>query len=138
MKKLLTIYLYKDMFFRSSPPELFFKSVSCKYGADLQEETHTEIRFQKKLCITSAWVLYCKFATDLQNTFLEEHFWGTGSVFYIICFGASNKQLILMTSFYNLRTRNCRLIKKLFKGFNNFLYMYIFISATKAIPTYVF
>ena len=32
-----------------------------------------------------------KFAGYLQNAFLEEHRWGTGSVFYIICFGASNK-----------------------------------------------
>ena len=43
-----------------------------------------------KLRSTSAWVLYCKFAADLQKTFLEEHL-ETGSVFYIICFGASNK-----------------------------------------------
>ena len=49
------------------------------------------MRFQKMLRSTSAWVLYCKFAGDLQNTFLEEHLWGTGSVFYIICFVPSNK-----------------------------------------------
>ena len=47
--------------------------------------------FPKKLHITSAWVFYCKFAEDLQNTFLEEHLLETGSVFYTICFGASNK-----------------------------------------------
>ena len=29
--------------------------------------------FQKSLHDTSAWVLYCKFAWDLQNTVLEEH-----------------------------------------------------------------
>ena len=28
--------------------------------------------FQKKLHSTSAWVLYCKFTGDLQNTFLQE------------------------------------------------------------------
>ena len=44
-----------------------------------------------KLRSTSACVLYCKFAADLQNKFLKEHLWGTASVFYIICFGASNK-----------------------------------------------
>ena len=61
--------------------------MSCKYAANLQEEIHTEMWFQKELrvaCSTSAWVLYCKFAGDLQNTFLEEHLWGTGSEFYII------------------------------------------------------
>ena len=46
--------------------------------------------FQKKLRSTSAWVLYCKFAADLQNTFLKEYVWGTASVFYITCFGPSN------------------------------------------------
>ena len=30
---------------------------------------------------TSAWVLYCKFSVNLQNTFLEKHLWGTASVF---------------------------------------------------------
>ena len=50
-----------------------------------------EIWFQKKLRSTSAWVLYSKFPGDLQNTFLVEHLWGTGSMFYIIYFGASNK-----------------------------------------------
>ena len=50
-----------------------------------------EMRFQKKLCSTSAGVHYCKFAGKLQNTFLEEHLWGTGSGFFIICFGASYK-----------------------------------------------
>ena len=61
--------------------------MSCKYAANLQEEIHTEMWFQKELrvaCSTSAWVLHCKFAGDLQNTFLEEHLWGTGSEFYII------------------------------------------------------
>ena len=32
--------------------------------------------FQKRLCGTSAWVLYGKFAGDFQNTFLEQHLWG--------------------------------------------------------------
>ena len=50
-----------------------------------------EMRFHKKLSGNSAWVLYCKFVADLQNTFLEEHLQGTGSLFYIICFGTSNK-----------------------------------------------
>ena len=56
------------------------------------------------------------FASDLQNTFLEEHFSGTGSVFYIVCFGTSNRQHILLTSFDNLLSRICRLIKDLFEG----------------------
>ena len=48
--------------------------------------------FQKKFRSSSAQVLYCKFAGDLQNTFLEElGDWETGSVFSIIYFGASNK-----------------------------------------------
>ena len=70
-------------------------------------------------------MLYWKYAGDLQNTFLEEHVWGTGSVFYIICFDASNKQHILLTSFYNLQTRICRLIKNLFEGC---LYFMIYFS----------
>ena len=45
----------------------------------------------KKLCRSSAWVLSCNFAGDLQSTSLEEHLRGTGSVLYIICFGVSNK-----------------------------------------------
>ena len=130
------IYLYKGIFFRSSLPQLFFKSVSCKSAANIQEETHTEMRFQKKVSSTSEWVLYCNFAGDLQNIFLAEHLWGTGSVFYIICFGASNKQHILLTSFYNLQTRICRLIKNLFEGclyfmiyFSNFPQMLAVIEA---------
>ena len=83
------------------------------------------MRFQKMLRSTSAWVLYCKFAEDLQNTFLEEHLWGTGSVFYLICFGASNKQHILLTSFYDLQIRIRRPIKNLFEGF---LYHMIYFS----------
>ena len=35
----------------------------------------------KKLRSTSAWVLYCKFAGNLQNTFLEEHLCGL-----VLCF----------------------------------------------------
>ena len=42
-----------------------------------EEETHTEMRFQKKLRSTSAWVLCCKFAADLLNTFLEERLFKT-------------------------------------------------------------
>ena len=76
-----------------------------------------EMQFQKNLRSTSAWVLYCKFARDWQNSFLEEHLRGTGSVFYIICFGASNKQNILLSSFYNLQARNCTLIKIFFEVF---------------------
>ena len=49
------------------------------------------MQFQKNLRDASAWVLYCKFTGNLQNTFLEEHLSGTVSGFYIICFGASNK-----------------------------------------------
>ena len=48
------------------------------------------MRFQKKLRSTSAWAPYCKSAADLQNTYLEEHLWETASLFYIVCFGASN------------------------------------------------
>ena len=50
-----------------------------------------KMQFQRQMRSTPACVLYCKFAEDLQNTFLEKHFWGTASMFYIICFGASNK-----------------------------------------------
>ena len=63
----------------------------CKYVANLQQQIHTEMLFLKKLRSTSAWVLYCEFAADLQNTFLEEYLWATANVFCIICFGASNK-----------------------------------------------
>ena len=74
---------------------------------------------------TTTWVHYCKFAANLQNTFLEEHLWGTVSVFYIICFSTSNKQHILLTSFYNLQARICRLSKNRFEGF---LYFMIYFS----------
>ena len=82
------------------------------------------MQYQKVLRSTFAWVLYCKFAADLQNKFLEGHIWGTASVFYIICFGASNKWHILPTNFYNLQTRICRLIKSFLKVF--FILWYIF------------
>ena len=39
----------------------------CKYVANLQEEIHMEIWFQKKLHRTSAWMLHFKFPSDLQN-----------------------------------------------------------------------
>ena len=48
---------------------------------------------------SSAWVLYCKFAGDLQSTFLEEHLRVTGSVFYNICFGASNNNTFYWLAF---------------------------------------
>ena len=75
------IYLYKGIFLRSSLPQLFFKSLSCKYAANIQEDPHTEMQFQKKVSSTSEWVLYCNFAGDLQNTFLVEHLWGL-----VLCF----------------------------------------------------
>ena len=43
----LTIYLYKGIIFRSSPPYLSFKNLFCKCAANLQEEINTEVRFQK-------------------------------------------------------------------------------------------
>ena len=49
----------------------------------------------KKLLSTSPWMLHGTFAGDLQNTFLEEHFWGIGTVFYIFCFGQ-----VLNSTFY--------------------------------------
>ena len=84
-----------------------------------------KMQFQRKMRSTPAWVLYCKFAEDLQNTFLEKHLWGTASMFYIICFGASNKRHNLLTSFYNLQTNICRLIKNFLEGF---LYFTIYFS----------
>ena len=72
----------------------------------------------KKLCSTSAWVRYCKFAADLQNNVLEEHLWRIVSAFYIICFGASKN--ILLTSFCNLQTRIERLINSTFWRFSLF------------------
>ena len=77
-------------YFQKQSPIASLQNVSRKYAANLQEETHTVMWFQKNLRSTSAWVLQCKFTGDLQNIFLE-HLWGTGSVFYCICFGASNK-----------------------------------------------
>ena len=68
--------LVQRNYFQKQSPIAPLQSVSCKCAANLQEETHTEMWFQKKLRGTSAWVLYCKFAGDLQNTFLEEHLWG--------------------------------------------------------------
>ena len=43
-----------------------------------------KIWFQKKLYGTFAWMFYCKFAGDFQDTFSEERLCGTGSGFYII------------------------------------------------------
>ena len=52
------------------------KKVFWKYAANLQENTHAEVWFQlsykpKQLYWngTSAWVIFCKFAADFQNTF---------------------------------------------------------------------
>ena len=58
-----------------------------------------EMWFQRKLRNFSAWVLYCKFVGDLQNTFLEEHLWVTGFVFYNISFGASNNNTFYWLAF---------------------------------------
>ena len=76
--------MYKGIIFRSSPQYVLFTSVCCKYAANLQEETHIKMWFQKKLRSTSAWVLYCKFAGDLRNTFLGELHWG--NTFYWLAF----------------------------------------------------
>ena len=59
----------KELFSETVPHS--FSSKVCP--ANLQEETHTEMWFQKRLHDTYAWVLNCKFAWGLQNTFLEEH-----------------------------------------------------------------
>ena len=95
-----------------------------QYAANLQEEVNTEMRFQKKLRSTSAWVLYCKFAADLRNTLLDEHLWGTAFLLYIICFGGNNKKHVLLTSFQDLQTRICRLIRNYLKVL--FILSYIF------------
>ena len=44
---------------------------------------------------TSAWVLYCKFAGDLQNTFLEEHLWGL-----VLCFISFVLVQVINSTFY--------------------------------------
>ena len=67
--------LVQRNFFQKQSPIASIQNVFCQYAANLQEETQTEIWFQK----------------NFQNTFLEEHLWGIGFGFYIICFGASNK-----------------------------------------------
>ena len=69
--------------------------MSCKYPANLQEETHTEMWFQKKFHSTSAWVLYCKFAGDLQKTFLEEHLLGL-----LLCFISFVLLQVINNTFY--------------------------------------
>ena len=51
--------------------------------------------FQKKLHGTTAWVLYCKFAGDLQSTFLEEHLWGL-----ILCFVSFVLVQVINNTFY--------------------------------------
>ena len=48
------------------------------------DKIHTEMWFQKNLCSTSEWVLDCKFATDLQNTFLKNT--SEGLLLYFISF----------------------------------------------------
>ena len=69
--------------------------MSCKYAANWGEETHTEMRFQKKLRSTSTWVLCCKFADDLQNPFLEEHLWGQ-----VLCFIWLVLVVVINNTFY--------------------------------------
>ena len=62
-------------------------------------------------------LLYCGFAEQLfRRTPLGHCF----CVLYL-CFGANNKWHILLTSFYNLQTRICILIKNVLKVFCIFL-----------------
>ena len=82
-------------FFHKQSPIAILQSVSCKYTANLQEETHMEMWFQKRLRDTSAWVLYCIFARDLQNTFLEEHLWGL-----VLCFISFALVHVINNTFY--------------------------------------
>ena len=53
--------------------------------------------FQKKLCSTSAWVLYCKFAGDLQNSSIVEHLWGL-----VLCFISFVLVQVKTSTFYRL------------------------------------
>ena len=53
--------------------------------------------FQKMLCSTSAWVLYCKFAGDLQNSSLVEHLWGL-----VLCFISFVLVQVKTSTFYRL------------------------------------
>ena len=75
-------------------------------------------------------MLYCKFAANLQNTFLEEHLWETASVLYLYI-GTSNKLHILLTSFYNLQTKICKSEQSPFEGFLHFM-IYLSYDVSKA------
>ena len=78
--------------------ELFSEAVSHNFSSTMRSANIQQVYRGKpiptcdfKKNIPSAWVLYCRFAADLQNTFLEKYLWGTASVFHIVYFGASNK-----------------------------------------------
>ena len=65
-----------------APQKCCSKMLFYKNATSLQESTRPEVwlynvakRFYWNL--TSAWLFSCKFAKYFQNTFLEEHFWGT-------------------------------------------------------------
>ena len=51
------------------------KKVFWKYAANLQENTDVEVWKRLYWNHTSAWVISCKFAAYLQNTFFKEHLW---------------------------------------------------------------
>ena len=80
--------------------------------------------FQKKLHSTSTWVLYCKFADDLQNTFLKEHLWGQVlcSIWLVLVVVINNTFYWLAFIIYRLEFVDCS--KTFLKVF--FILWYIF------------
>ena len=66
---------------------------------------------------TSAWVLYCKFAGDLENTFLEEHLRGTGSGFYTIFLVQVINNTFYWKAFVIYRPEFSDWLKTFLKGF---------------------
>ena len=69
-------YLSKWNKGRSSHAEVFLRKMARKYAANLQENTHAEVRFNH----TSAWVFSCKVAAHFQNIFSQEHLRTAASV----------------------------------------------------------
>ena len=70
----LTIKKISISLFRSSRLEVFLEKVVLEYAANLQENTHAEVRFEINVAKqlywnhTSAWV-FCKFTAYFQNSF---------------------------------------------------------------------
>ena len=119
MGKKLYFSCTKELFSEAIPHNFSLKLCSANIQQNYRRRPIRKFNFNK-VASTCSWVLYCKFATDLQSIFLEEHLLKTVSVFCVICFLVQ----VINNTFYWLafiKRRpaflNCRLIKKFFKVF---------------------